>query len=66
MELPLTIADWAATEARFRKHFREVPADEGTRTWCRSTSSWTCPPDEREGKTPFIHAVGEDRKRLRR
>ncbi|MEE8488642.1 MAG: 2-oxoacid:acceptor oxidoreductase family protein, partial [Gemmatimonadota bacterium] len=27
MELPLTIADWAATEGRFRKHFRPIPAD---------------------------------------
>ncbi|HTL05136.1 MAG TPA: 2-oxoacid:acceptor oxidoreductase family protein, partial [Gemmatimonadales bacterium] len=30
LEVPLTIADWAATEARFKQHFSEVPADRGT------------------------------------
>ena len=28
MELPVTIADWAATEARFKQHFKEVPAEQ--------------------------------------
>ena len=27
MELPLTVADWAATEVRFRKNFSELPED---------------------------------------
>src|SRR6185369_10509323 len=28
LELPLTIADWAATEARFKQHFSELAADQ--------------------------------------
>ena len=31
MELPLTVADWAATEVRFRKNFAEVPEGRGRR-----------------------------------
>ncbi len=64
LEVPLTIADWAATEARFKQHFKELPRDQ----W-----EFAVPFDEyvrmpmadREGKTAFIHAVGKGR-RLRR
>jgi pyruvate-ferredoxin/flavodoxin oxidoreductase len=43
MELPLTFADFAMTEARFRKHFRMAAPDTWNETWCRwpSSSPWT-------------------------
>ena len=31
MELPLTIADWAATESRFKQHFATLLPDRRTR-----------------------------------
>jgi pyruvate-ferredoxin/flavodoxin oxidoreductase len=39
MEVPLTFADFAITEARFRKHFPHRPPTPGTTTWCRWPSS---------------------------
>jgi pyruvate-ferredoxin/flavodoxin oxidoreductase len=65
LELPLTIADWAATEARFKKHFREVPADRWNEDMVPFHEFVALSADEREGKTAFIHAVREDRQ-LRR
>jgi pyruvate-ferredoxin/flavodoxin oxidoreductase len=35
----MTFADFAITEARFRKHFRIAPRTRGTRTWCPWPSS---------------------------
>jgi len=63
MELPLTIADWAATEGRFKKHFAKLAAD----------ATDTVPfheyllldAAEREGKVPFVYAVNAE-KRLTR
>lgn len=65
MELPLTIADWAATEARFRKHFREVKPEKWNEDMVPFHDYVQLPAEEREGKTAFIHAVDAD-KRLRR
>jgi pyruvate-ferredoxin/flavodoxin oxidoreductase len=65
LELPLTIADWAATEARFKKHFREVPADRWNEDMVPFHEFVDLAADDREGKTPYIYAVGEG-KRLRR
>jgi pyruvate-ferredoxin/flavodoxin oxidoreductase len=65
LELPLTIADWAATEARFRKHFREVPADRWTEDMVPFHEYMALGADERDASQPFIHAVRDDR-RLRR
>jgi pyruvate-ferredoxin/flavodoxin oxidoreductase len=65
MELPLTIADWAATEARFRKHFREVPVDQWNEDMIVFHEYLRLSDDEREGKTPFVHAVDRET-RLRR
>jgi pyruvate-ferredoxin/flavodoxin oxidoreductase len=65
MELPLTIADWAATEARFKKHFKEVKPEKWNEDMVPFHEFVALPADEREGKTAFIHAVSGDR-RLRR
>ncbi|HUE96613.1 MAG TPA: thiamine pyrophosphate-dependent enzyme, partial [Longimicrobiaceae bacterium] len=60
MELPLTIADWAATEARFKKHFRPVARDAGDELvpfheFVEMSS------EDREGRTPFIYTIAKDR-----
>src|SRR5690606_13392734 len=51
MELPLTIADWAATEGRFKKHFKEVrdAADE----LIPFHEYLALDAEGREGKVPF-------------
>ncbi len=62
MTLPLTVADWAATEARFKKHFRplappsaeDAPEEDAVPFHAYLTLS----PEEREGKTPFIYVLG--------
>ena len=64
MSVPLTTADWAATEGRFQQHFSDLPREE----WDQAVALdeyLSLPPAEREGRTAFIHAVGADR-RLRR
>ena len=65
MELPLTIADWAATEARFKQHFKEVPAAKWDDTMVPFHEYLLKPHDERQELTPFIWATTADRK-LRR
>jgi pyruvate-ferredoxin/flavodoxin oxidoreductase len=64
LEVPLTIADWACTEARFKQHFSDLPRDQ----WDDAVAFDAyvrMPVAERAGKTAFIHAVGKGR-RLRR
>lgn len=61
MELPLTIADWAATEARFKKHFKEVPAVKWDDTMVPFHEYLHRPHAERDGLTPFIWATAPDR-----
>jgi pyruvate-ferredoxin/flavodoxin oxidoreductase len=65
LEVPLTIADWAATEARFKQHFAELPAGQAEETLLPFHEYLTADSEAREGRTPFISAVGKDRK-LRR
>ncbi|MEX1187010.1 MAG: 2-oxoacid:acceptor oxidoreductase family protein [Gemmatimonadaceae bacterium] len=64
MELPLTIADWAATETRFKQHFSELPAsDSGDEMPFHEYLAAGA--DDRAERTPFIWALTKDRK-LRR
>jgi pyruvate-ferredoxin/flavodoxin oxidoreductase len=65
LSLPVTIADWAATETRFKKHFTPVPADADDESLMRFDTFLEATPEEREGKRPFIHVLG-DGKRLDR
>lgn len=60
MELAMTFADFAVTEARFRKHFRKVPRDAWNDNMVVLSEFLEMDADEREGKFPFIWAV--DRK----
>jgi pyruvate-ferredoxin/flavodoxin oxidoreductase len=62
MTLPLTIADWAATEGRFKKHFRKADEGRGTRDdgadeMVRFHEYLALSGEEREGKTPFIYTT---------
>ena len=65
IELPLTIADWAATEGRFKVHFREIPPADGNDDLVPFHEYLALAAADRDGKAPFIYAVGRER-RLRR
>lgn len=60
MELPMTFADFAATEARFGKQFRKAPPETWNDDMIPLADFLTLDADEREGRFPFIWAV--DRK----
>jgi pyruvate-ferredoxin/flavodoxin oxidoreductase len=65
MTLPLTIADWTATEARFKKHFRLLKADGAEDGLVPFHEYLDASEDDREDTTPFIYAIDGER-RLRR
>ena len=56
MELPVTIADWAATQTRFGKHFKAVQPDDNQVPFAEFLE---LPAAEREGRVAFIYTVGE-------
>jgi pyruvate-ferredoxin/flavodoxin oxidoreductase len=65
-DFPLSIADWAFTETRFRKHFTVLKAEE----WDEDAHVLfhefiALPPAEREGRRPYIWTLGKDRRRSR-
>ncbi|MFD2200422.1 2-oxoacid:acceptor oxidoreductase family protein [Shivajiella indica] len=60
MEVAMTFADFALTEARFRKHFRNAPRDTWNENMVVLEEFLGLDESEREGKFPFIWAV--DRK----
>jgi pyruvate-ferredoxin/flavodoxin oxidoreductase len=57
MELPLTTADWAATEGRFKKHFREVPVEKWNDDMVPFHEFLDLDTAGREGKVPFIYTL---------
>jgi len=67
LDVPLTIADWAATESRFKQHFTEAPPESWAGDMIPFHEFLLLPADEREGRTPYILAAGKDRalRRLR-
>ena len=65
LDLPLTIADWAATEARFKKHFRSAEfaeGAEGAEQYVAFAEFIALAPEQRAGKTPFIYTVDAAKK----
>jgi pyruvate-ferredoxin/flavodoxin oxidoreductase len=64
-ELPLTIADWAATEGRFKRHFTEVAPPQWTDDMVLFHEYLALVPDERDGRVPFIWAVDAKKQRRR-
>jgi pyruvate-ferredoxin/flavodoxin oxidoreductase len=57
MELPMTFADFALTETRFRKHFRKVPRDAWNENMIPLVDFLEMDASDREDKFPFIWAV---------
>ncbi len=60
MDIPMTFADFAVTEARFRKHFRKAPPDTWSDEMVPIAEFLEMSPDDREGKYPYVWSV--DRK----
>ena len=54
LDLPLTFADFAASEGRFRKHFRAVPREAWHDDMLPLADYLELDDDEREDKFPFI------------
>ncbi len=65
MEIPLTFADFAVTEARFRKHFRVAPPDTWNENMVPLHEFLRMDEGEREGLFPYIWFV-DRKKRLTR
>jgi pyruvate-ferredoxin/flavodoxin oxidoreductase len=61
LELPVTIADWAATEARFKQHFTEVRVDAWDDAMLPFHEFLARPVADREGHTPYILVLAKDR-----
>jgi pyruvate-ferredoxin/flavodoxin oxidoreductase len=65
MELPMTFADFAVTEGRFRKHFRKAPPE----TWNENMSPLheflALGSEDREGLYPYIWGVDAKNRLMR-
>jgi len=61
LELPVTIADWAATEGRFKQHFAELPEAKWDDTLLPFHEFLALESGEREQHTPYILALAKDR-----
>ena len=59
MELPMTIADWAATEGRFKKHFTPLETDLEPVHYAEYVLMASA---ERKGKQAFIYALTKEAK----
>ncbi len=60
LKLPVTIADWAASEAAFRPHFTPLAADAPDPVVFHEYLG--LPANERAGKTPFVWSLEADRR----
>ena len=65
MTLPMTFADFAATEARFLKHFKKAPPETWNANMVPIAEFLQLDADEREGKFPFIWAVDQKNRLMR-
>ena len=65
MELPMTFADFAVTEGRFRKHFRKAPRETWNDDMLPLTEFIELQPAAREGRFPYIWAVDPDNHLMR-
>jgi pyruvate-ferredoxin/flavodoxin oxidoreductase len=65
MTLPLTVADWAATEARFGKHFKKVSDKDPDEALTPFHEFLEFPAEERTGRIPFIYAVDNKERLIR-
>jgi pyruvate-ferredoxin/flavodoxin oxidoreductase len=65
MELPMTFADFAVGEGRFRKHFRVAPPDTWNENMLPIAEFLALPEDEREGMFPYVWAVNKKNRLIR-
>jgi pyruvate-ferredoxin/flavodoxin oxidoreductase len=65
MELPMTFADFAVTETRFRKHFRKAPPDTWNENMIPIAEFLEMDEDDRDGKFPYVWVV-DNKKQLGR
>ncbi|MCW8908208.1 MAG: ferredoxin, partial [Sedimenticola sp.] len=65
MELPVTFADFAFSEGRFRKHFRAVPQDAWNDDMIELHEFLQLDEDGRDGRFPFIWAVNKQDRLMR-
>jgi pyruvate-ferredoxin/flavodoxin oxidoreductase len=65
MELPMTFADFAATEARFLKQFRKAPPETWNDDMVMLADFLKLDADEREGKFPYIWGVDKKNRLMR-
>ena len=65
MELPMTFADFAVTEGRFRKHFKQAPRGSWNENMVPLHEFIDLDAGEREGRYPYIWAV-DSKNRLTR
>jgi len=57
MEVPMTFADFAITEGRFRKHFRVAPVDAWNENMVPLAEFLDFDEDDREDKFPYVWSV---------
>jgi pyruvate-ferredoxin/flavodoxin oxidoreductase len=65
MDVPMTFADFAATEGRFLKQFRKAPPETWNDDMLLLADFLDLPTDERSGRFPYIWAV-DNKNRLTR
>jgi pyruvate-ferredoxin/flavodoxin oxidoreductase len=62
MELPVTTADWAATEGRFKKHFKRIKPAEWDDDQVLFHEFLDMSEDDRVDKTPFVWVIDGEKK----
>ena len=65
MEVAMTFADFALTEARFRKHFRKVPRDAWNDNMVVLAEFLEMTSEDRNGKFPYIWTVDKEQNLVR-
>ncbi|CAG0979705.1 partial pyruvate-ferredoxin/flavodoxin oxidoreductase, partial [Rhodocyclaceae bacterium] len=65
IEVPMTFADFAATEARFGKQFKKAPPETWNDNMVLLAEFLELDKDDREGKFPFIWAVDQKNRLMR-
>jgi pyruvate-ferredoxin/flavodoxin oxidoreductase len=65
LTLPLTVADWAATERRFAKHFTTVPEADWSDEMTPFHEYVAAAVEERRDRAPFIWALDAERRLVR-
>jgi pyruvate-ferredoxin/flavodoxin oxidoreductase len=65
MTLPMTFADFAITETRFRKHFRSAPPDTWNENMVPLADFLEIPQSDRQGRFPYIWSIDRENRLMR-